>query len=204
MQPVSSDIESKDGLEYQKCETDEYTIRIAFVEDAFKYLIFHVDVESFSKDTILLEVDDWEWSVDRPDKIDWLNTIDKKEMISLLEREKDEIKKAKKTSTITNVILSGLEVLAIATSPGGGTSAVFYALESGSYIAEYRNAFNVASLSIEDEMKYINDWVLTSKKLTPYEAIGFDIIIDRSLSDYPILFRSLLNDQKCEFEFHPH
>ncbi len=202
MDPVSEEIKEIDNLRYLTCDADSYKLKLAYVEDAFKYIIFHAELESYHRDTLLIEIKDIRWAEGKDDNI-WRNVINKNELLSALEKERDDIRKAKKTSTITNAVIAGLEVLAIAASPGGGASALFYAAESGVYIAEDRAAFNVASLSVDDEKKYIEDWVLSEEDLPPYEMLDFDLIIDRRLYTKPILFRALINNESCLFEFSP-
>lgn len=199
-------IEEKDGLLYQECQTEDYTLRLAFVEDAFQYIILHAELESFSKDTLEIQAQDFEWALKRPDITNWRPIIDKGLLVSELEMEQINIKKQKKTRTILNAIVVGLEVASIAA--GGGAASVggafLYAAESGVYIAEDRQAFKVAELSIEDEIKYVEDWVLEKDKISPYESIDFDILIDRALYRQPLLFKTSVNDETCEFEFNAH
>ena len=187
--------------DYEVCDKEPYRIHVSYVEDAMSYLIFHVQIESFVNDTTLIESSDFRWAENNPENRKWTKLTDKDELISLLQDEKESIKKAKKSSTLANAIVAGIEALAIATTPGGGVAALVYAAESGAYIAEDRNAFNVASLSIDDEIKYIEDWVLAEIHLPPYEAVNFDILIDRSLYSESIYIRSLLGNETCEFRF---
>ena len=203
MEPLSDEVENSDNMKYQICNAESYKLKLAYVEDAFKYFIFHGELESYHKDTLYLQSENVQWAISNTGGEIWRDVLDKNDLLSSLDQENEEIKKAKKNSTIANAIIAGIEVLAIAATPGGGVNALVYAAESGAYIAEDREAFNVASLSVEDERNYIEDWVLSEKTLAPYDKVDFDILIDRNLNARPIQIRAILNDQTCQFEFQP-
>ena len=192
---------SNEGYRYTSCQTDHYNMHVAYIEDALQYIIFNVEIESYTKDTLFIESDDFRWSNMSSENSNWKTLIDKNRVIALLDKEKADLKKAKKSSTIANAIFSGIEVIAIAAVPGGSANALLYAAESGAYIAEDRRAFNVVTLSVEDEMKYIEEWVLDKDKVEPYDAISFDILIDRNPFSETVSIRSLVEDDTCEFLF---
>ena len=46
------DVEYIDGLEYEKCSTENPDVYGAFVEDALEFLVFRFIVENYSNDSI--------------------------------------------------------------------------------------------------------------------------------------------------------
>lgn len=203
--PESDDVEHIDGMVYQKCNADDYHLDVAFAEDAFDYLIFHVRFTNYSLDSIYLSFRDFEMDLlpgDRLKSERTLPAINVDDYLNFLDNEQDQLKKQKKNRTIGNLIIAGLDAVSIAAGSGGNLGAALsYAAESSIYIAEERNAFRVAELSIEDEKEYLLDWVLYDAYVLPEDHFDFDIIFDRLPIDANLSLTSEVGNQECIFRF---
>ena len=201
----SEDVEYIDGLEYAKCATENFDVHVAFVEDVSDILVFRCIVENFSDDSIRVRNEDFELSF--YDRFDDPNeaivpSIYGESRIDFLESEKGHIEEAKKNRVFGGVLFAGLEAVAVAISPGGNVgSAILYAAESGAYIAEERNRFKLAELSIEDEIQYIEDWVLNEATIGAYEDMDFDLLYERIYREGDLLFKVDIAGEYCELDF---
>ncbi len=203
IRPNAEETENIEGLEYVTCSTESYDLHVAFIEDAIEHLVFHLIVENYSKDSLELTHKDFELKfIDLNGEGFRVRSIDVNDRKEFLVAEKEGLGREKKTRTIGNVILAGLEAVAIAISPGGSVAgAIVYAAESSVYIAEDRNAFNIAQLSIDDHINYLEDWVLYKDVIGPESDSEFDILFERFLRNSDLIISADINGQYCEVEF---
>ena len=202
----SENVEYIDGFEYVKCSTENFDIQVAFVEEVADILVFRCIVENYSKDSVTISSQDFELSFYNRDD-DQIGTtiprIDRESRIAFLENERESIGESKKNRTIGGAIFASLEAIAIAISPGGNVGgAILYAAESSAYIADERNRFKLAELSIEDEIRYIEDWVLDEAVVGAYSDEEFDLLYERLFQDGDLIFTVDINGEYCEAEFY--
>jgi len=201
LQPKDESV-TEDG--FIRCTKEDFDLDMAFVEDAYGYIILRTVLTSYSKDSLHIGYKDFhaEYGDFDDRNSSTVNSIDVVELIDFLEDEKDVLRAEKKRSTVGNAILVGLEALTIAATPGGNVAgAIVYAAESGIYIADERNAYRVAELSIEDEIKYIEDQVLIQSVIPPYEKEGYDVLFERIIGDDDLTIIAQIEDEVCEFNF---
>lgn len=204
IRPNTEETENVDGLEYATCSTESYDIHIGFVEDAIEHFVFHFILQNYTKDSVQISYKDFE--IDYSDRFEdsrqRVRAIDATDRIEFLLVEKDNLEREKKQRTLGNAIVAGLQAIAIAVSPGGDVAgAILFAAESGVYIAEDRNAFNVAELSIDDHIKYIEDWVLHKDVLGAESDIEFDLLFERILRNLDFVISADIDGEYCEVEF---
>jgi len=199
-QPNDTSEESTDGLTYQTCHKEDYSLKLSFVEDAGLYLAFHAEANNISTDGLNIWANDFKWSYPIDDSYNWHETINKKDIINDLKNEKVENKKRKKNRTVLNSVLSVLDVISFAATGQGG-NAVLVAVESGAYIAEERRAFKAADLSLEDEIQFLEEWVLDEMNIAPNNINSFDILLPRNPNLETIVIKANLNDESCFFEY---
>lgn len=166
---------TEDNIEFTKDDLEDVIIRTAFVGHAIDYSIFQLDIENLSDMPILIDYTNvklvHEDGFQR-------NAHHKYNFIKNLDKEKKKIKKQKRTRTIGNIILGGLTVASIAFGGGAGNSfnAITYGAESAVYIADDARQFNAIEGSIEDEIAYIQDWVLFESIIARDDKLTKDVL----------------------------
>lgn len=152
---------------------------------------------------------------DRPITLDRLNfeLINKKKNIqersiapddalTLLDTQQERLKKQKKASVIVGILSAGLNIAASAAAGGSVVNNVAYSLESAAYIADDSRFFTRNINSIDDEKKYIDDYVLDIMTIPAGGKAATDVIfpIHKMRGDVDILFVGPDNDYIFEFD----
>jgi hypothetical protein len=111
-----------------------------------------------------------------------LPMLDKNDLLRDLSRNRQDLISEKKANTTIGIVSVGLNLLSIALTPGlNGVDAVFYSMESASYIFEDRRQYNLIQGDIEEQMQYIEDWIIDEELIEPNEKISYDLLFDRTL-----------------------
>ncbi len=186
---------TEDNIEFTKDDLEDVVIRTAFVGHAIDYSIFQLDIENLSDKPILIDYTNvrlvHEDGFQR-------NAHHKYNFIKNLDKEKNKIKKEKRTRTIGNIILGGLTIASIALGGGAGNSinAITYGAESAVYIADDARQFNAMEGSIEDEIAYIQDWVLFETIIARDDKMTKDLIFPNEGMTEDFTMEVSLNGQK--------
>ena len=123
------------------------------------------------------------------------------EAIALLDTQQDRLKKQKRASLVTGILTTGFNVAANAALGGSAVNSVAYGIESAIYIADDSRFYNRNIKSLEDEMIYINDYVLETMIIPAGGKVTADVIfpIHNMRGDVQILFVGPDNDYMFEF-----
>lgn len=191
---------AEDNIEFTEDDLDDVVIRTAFVGHAVDYSIFQLDIQNSSDKPLSLSYTDvrlvHEDGFQR-------NAHHKYNFIKNLDKEKKNIKKQKRTRTIGNILLGGLTIAAIAAGGGAANSinAISYGAESAYYIADDARQFNAMEGSIEDEIAYIQDWVLFETIIARDDKMTKDIIFPNENLNEDFTLELTLNEQKISVPY---
>jgi len=173
--PEKVAFKNAENIEFTENEDSDFIIRTAFIGNAIDYSIFQVEIKNESDDPVGLSFEDVR--LVHQDGFQ-RNAHHKYNFVKNLKREKQDIKKQKKARTIGNILLGVVTVASIAAGGGGVNTAdaVIYGAESAVYISDDRRAFNAMEGTIEDEIKYIEDWVLFESMIPSNGVLTKDVI----------------------------
>lgn len=155
-----------------------------FAGDALDYVVFELDVKNESSDTIYFGSDDvylkiYDEEDGRPIE---LNALDKNFVIQDLNWTKAELDREKKGRDIGNAISIGLNLLALGTGSSINALDVFvYSTDTAAYMLEDSRSHKLIKGSLEEQVAYVEDWVLYKSKLGPGEEDSWDILFERNL-----------------------
>jgi len=187
---------------YDSQTLDQMDVSCAFVGDAINYVIFQVDV-MHSLDTFV------EFSAHQIRMVDMrtglvINAISRDEQLDILEYEQKDLKREKRNRTINDVAWVGLNVLAGILGGGGSAATVntlAFSVESSFYILETRRDFDIVNGSIEDEMKYVDEWTLGNDRIYPNENYTVDVLFPREMDLNSVEIQIYLADVELGFPF---
>lgn len=168
----------------------EIDTEIYFAGDALDYVIFELDVINNSPDSVFVTSRDIQLEVydkrNRPPVI--LNTLSKDEIIWSLQDAHKRLQSEKKARDIGNAIGIGLDLLVIGSSGGmNSTQAIFYSVDAASYMLEDARAHKLMTGELEDQIDYVEEWVLGETVLAPGEKGSWDILFPRQLYEAPAI-----------------
>ena len=158
-----------------------------FAGDALDYLVFEVDV--FNESTQTLSIDYRNIKLQIFEEGEELLPIiqaalDKNDIIYQLERSHRELEREKKARDIANAVGIGLDLIVIGTSAGfGSVDALLYAADSASFMMEDARAYKLIKGSLEEQISYVEEWVLKRDTLAPGEDNSWDVLFPRELSN---------------------
>lgn len=184
-----------DTIEFTEADIDDLVIRTAFIGHAIDYSIFQLDIQNSSDNPISLSYSDvrlvHEDGFQR-------NAHHKYNFIKNLQTEKKKLKKQKRASTIGNILLGGLTIAAIAAGGGAVNSinAITYGAESAVYISDDVRSFNAMEGSIEEEIAYIEDWVLFETIIARDDKMTKDVIFPNEDLNDDFSIELMLNGKK--------
>ena len=166
----------------------DLVIDTRFGSDAGDFLVFEIDVENYTDQDfvlsyrdIILKLDDQ--SLSRPVIFPALIP---EELIDDLETERDLAHGQRKTRNLVNAVSIGLNVLAVAVSPGSYSQAAPFYLASDVAIGFFddRRSYHLIEGSIDDRISYLDEWVLEDVVLQPGEKGSWDILFEHILADH--------------------
>lgn len=162
-----------------------------FAGDALEYIVFELDVENLGDDAIELSAKDIRLEVYDHSNRDplILDALNKRDVINDLHRAQKRLKAEKKTNDILNAVDIGLSLLVIGTS-GTYTSvdAIIYSTETAAYMMEDARAYKLMKGDIEDQIQYVEDWVMDDEYIEPHGKGSWDVLFPRQLFNAPSSF----------------
>lgn len=177
-------------------------LKTRFGGDAFQFMVFELDVKNDSEDSVIVSAKDIYLEIHRNLENDGfkMQPLDKTELLQRLKYENETVRKERRATNVLNAVFTGISVVALAVGPGvNAADAVFYSLESTSYLIEDARYYNLVQGSLEEQMKYIDEWVLEEAVLMPGEEESWDVLFPRFLVDADATL--YLDQQFGEYEF---
>lgn len=161
-----------------------------FSGDALDYVVFELDVFNNSSDSLIIYSADVFLEVFPAREPSFIvSPIDKNSLIRELETRHREIKSEKKAYNIVSGIGIGLGLLSIGTGSSYPVlNGVAYASESAAVMIEDNRAYSLLAGSLEDQIAYVDDWVLDRGLVLPESDNSWDILFPRRLMDAPATF----------------
>ena len=180
-EPELIDYEIDEQL-YSDHEVDSCDVSCFFVGDALNYVIFQIDIEHELDESQKISASDLRIVDLRTAQI--IHSISREEALASLELERDDLQREKRNRTINEVAWVGFNVLAALLGGGGSAATVnslAYSVESSVYILQERRDFDIINGSIEEEIKYIEDWTLGEDLVHPNESYTVDVLFPRDM-----------------------
>lgn len=167
-----------------KVSNDVY-IQTRFAGDAQNYLVFELDIENASTQDISISIDDIKMQIsdsDYPDNV-ILEPINKEDLIAELQQDHKSIKKERKVNNTVGIIGAGLTILSIALAPGSGDAinSIAYAADATSIILDDNRSYALIEGDIENQIIYIDEWVLDAATIPAGSKISYDLILPSTL-----------------------
>ncbi len=163
-------------------ETNDVSVATRYSGDAFDYIIFEIDIDNLSDETIELSsrdvklmISDNEGLRDRK-----LRAIDKDYLIDMLYNEQELVKRERTARNVGGIVNLGLTLLG-GVAGNNTLNTAIYATDSAAAIIDNNRAYKLISGSIEDQIIYLEDWVLKKDTIGPGESGSWDILFDRYL-----------------------
>ena len=155
--------------------------------DAFEYIIFELDVFNNSASDISISRRDVRLEIQPESGPSFeLNPLDKDKLISELEQRHRSVKAERKTNNIVNAVFLGLNVVAAAASPGlNAADVVWIGTDSAIYMADENRAYKLIEGSLEEQIGYVNEWVLDDALIPAGTDNSWDLLFMRRLADGP-------------------
>ncbi len=155
-----------------------------FAGDALDYVVFEIDVINNSQDTldlsyrhIFLEI--FEKDKSRPRILDALSPDD---VLTDLQHRHVQLQQEKAMRDIGNAIDIGFSLFLLGSGGGyGAINSLLFMLDSASYMLEDARAHKLLTGSLEEQMAYVEEWVLARETLGPGEEDSWDILFPRQL-----------------------
>lgn len=182
---------------------DTLSFESYYAGDAFSYIVFELDAFNNTDDSIRLSANNVFLEVmETGRRPNTLNALAKDRVISDLQRQHEQLQREKKARDIANVVSIGINVLLIgATSNYGGVDAAVYAADGAIYMMEDSRAHKLISGSLEDQIAYVDEWVLGSATLAPGSDSSWDILFPRHLVEAPAVLKVKLPNQEFTQNF---
>ena len=177
-------------------------IRVNYESSELDLSVFQVDIYNGSEDTLFITNNDIIFSLYTDYYIEGaeLYPLDKDFLINDYKHQHKQVQQEKKESTFWNIFISGLDIASFAISTGGISAGVVgLAAESTAYILEDRSYYNSLSGSLEEQINYVEDWVLDEIKIAPGQRGAFDLLFEHVISDGK--GRLDINIDSIQFEF---
>lgn len=155
-----------------------------FAGDALDYIVFELDVKNESNDTIRFSFNDVYLKVYDPKNslpLE-LSALNKNQVIEELNLAKVKLDREKKGRDIGNAINFGLNVIAIGSGNRlNGLDLALYSAETAAFMLEDSRSHKLLKGSLEEQIAYVDDWVLYNEALAPGNENSWDVLFERNL-----------------------
>jgi len=194
IKPVVISEISGDNIPFSQDSYEQLEIKTAFIGYASDYMIYQLELYNRTADEV--DISYAGIGLDYEDG-STLNARNKHQFIDFLKTEKTSVKRQKKVNTVGNILLGGLGIASIFAGGGNRVDGVIYALETTAYVAEDHRNFNIVESTIEDEIKYIKDWVLYEDAIPAQSRLSTDVIFP--IADTELDFELVLRIGENEY-----
>ncbi len=158
-------------------------IKTRYAADGFDYLIFQMDINNRSDEPFSISSEDLTLHVfetQGPQENFSLVALNKEDLIYDLQRTQEQVKRERKTRQAENILGLGINILGIALG-GNNIEGLIYTTEAAGILIEDNRAYKLFEGSLEEQMQYVDDWVLDRTTLQPGESVSYDVLFDRIL-----------------------
>jgi len=164
----------------------EVDIQTKFSGDALDYLVFELDVKNNSSDSIELHYKNISLQItdfDNNREEFSIEPIYKEDVIDYLFATKGQAKRNRNARNVEAAFGIGVGILGILSGGGGNgwntVNSVVYTLDVASIVVEDNRAYALIAGDIDEQIQYIDDWVLESCTIAPNESVSYDILFER-------------------------
>lgn len=184
-------------------ENEKIQVDAFFAGDALDYVVFELDVINNSNDSLYLDfrnvfLEVLEINQNNRSDIYALNPHD---VIFDIEQEALQLKREKTGRDIEGVVSIGLNVLFAGSGNFSAIDAIVFSTETAAYMLEDSRAHKLVQGSIEEQIQYIDEWVLFNQVLGPNEENTWDILFERQLFNSETNFTVIINDKRYTVPF---
>lgn len=177
----------QEGSHYE--EDEKLSISTYFAGDAVSYLVYELDIENISEDTIYLSHSDVFLRMGGSE-MHSLMALRRADLIREIQAEQRYTDQQRKARNIEAAVGIGVSILAVATGNSvGGVNVVndiLYATETAAYVLEDNRAYKLIKGDLEEQIAYIENWVLLDTKIAPGEEQSWDVLFERVMSDIDV------------------
>lgn len=170
-----------DKLENVKRENIDIEVDAFFSGDALDYVVFEIDVRNNTNDTLHLDYRNVYLKIKDSNKTFY--ALNKADLIYEAEERQLELKREKRARDIGNAITIGLDLLLIGTGNANAIDAIIYSTETAAYMMEDARAHKLLKGTLDEQITYIEDWVIYKEKVPPYSEDTWDVLFERQLFD---------------------
>ncbi|MBX2816543.1 MAG: hypothetical protein KTR24_11110 [Saprospiraceae bacterium] len=170
----------------QSVNEDSVVLTARYGLDAGDHLVFELDVNNGSNDELFISAEDVMLVVEDEDEArsHRLPAVNKDRLLDHLEDEKVILRKEKRTQGVLSAIGVGIGVVAMAVDPGSFSTAdrIFYAAEATAGIVGEQRSFTLAEGDIDDQILYVEDWVMDTTTIAPGEEQSWDLLFTNPIA----------------------
>lgn len=177
---------------------DGIRVQCFYAGDAMEYIVFELDLFNESREDLIVNARDISLVINEPGYQRNLKPLRKSEIISQLEYEHRQVKAERKANNILGAISIGINLVAIGTNSNFPViDGISYATESAVYMIEDNRAYALIQGSLEEQVEYVDQWVLERDTLAAGEDYSWDVLFERNLINAPVQF--VINIQGQEY-----
>jgi len=171
-------------------EDKKLSINTYFAGDAISYLVYELDIENHSEDTVYLSHTDVFLHLGGQESHS-LMALRRDDLIREMRAEQKYADQQRKVRNVESAVGIGVSIISIATGSGGfgGVNVVndiLYATESAAYILEDNRAYKLIKGDLDEQIAYVDDWVLYETKIAPGEKQSWDVLFERIMTEIDV------------------
>jgi hypothetical protein len=170
-----------DKLEMSEEENIDIEVNAFFGGDALDYVVFELDVKNNTSDSLYLDYKDVYLKINESQVV--LNALNRDDLIFEAEARQQELTREKRGRDIGNAISIGLDLLLIGTGNANALGTLIYSTETAAYMLEDSRAYKLLKGSLDEQIEYIEDWVLFHETVPPQNEDSWDVLFERQLFD---------------------
>lgn len=193
----------KQEYEIPQNEKNDIIIEAYFAGEVMDYHVFEIDVYNKSQDSLTISFQDAFLKIYENQENEGFETraLNKEKIIDELKHENKRVKREKRANNILNGISLGLTVFGGVTNVINGADAIYLSAETASIMIEDARVYKLISGSIEEQIEYVDKWVLYNEKVAPLSETTFDVFFKRNLIEADADFKLHIRDSEYAIPF---
>ncbi len=188
-----------DKLEMSEEGNIDIEVNAFFGGDALDYVVFELDVKNNTSDSLYLNYEDVYLRINENQVV--FNALNRNDLIFEAESRQQELTREKRGRDIGNAISIGLDVLLIGTGNVNAIGTLIYSTETAAYMLEDSRAYKLLKGSLDEQIQYIEDWVLFHETVPPNNEDSWDVLFERQLFDAKADLIVKIDDKKYSIPF---